>query len=909
MEEKNEFLGIIKWFDQEKGFGVVLRNSSEEYFLHKNQITGSSALFHEGVVVVFEPSLDQKRNRQSAKNAELFSKPEHWIDLASLLKSYFSTSSPNGEAEDNFPKIAYSAAIQFAGANPSAAFISGLKEVYSAIKPYLKFEWFANFSENVIFKSFSNHKANEFLRELTELYVQNLDLDILFESWTDKKLNKFWEGNHRIGIVQSYIKSIDSNITDDDRFELFLKGLYPHISLPLLEERLFSLASSQIEQVVRSKFLSNDFSFQLFPQLINQFPDLGIFLVDFAKANFPESLYLDFEGTLSTSLSEKTYLELWFKNKVKFLEGSTLKAALKENKPYHEKVIGLANEGIISLDEIKKILIENIDSNPDPNNRSEFKTLELSLVSLNNLDPSFLNTYNFPENKNIELILWVHFDHSGFDFETLKKKFIYFCPEKQVEIIKRLFHMKAIGLFDLTVEKLISLSKFDLDLFLINQKENPEIPIDISTDLIIKLLDSIQRTGEFYFESDLLTIVLQDLLIDQTKKFKFDHYFEKCQGRMEAKKDESNGVIERKPYKDKYYFQVEIYFEINRWKWNPDPNPIAFNILQEIKNLPGSKYNQEEEYWGVPGKYAEHIYQIAKKYSLEVYGTNDDSEINSHIIHLVRTKKPNGITFCEGRFTNKKDNTLKKEFWWCNGLPCLQNCETNHSPNQWSDYTLLDFLKLLDVNCDEIDSNGKIISNGKFYKFISTVNRFNELLEKLYCKDCDHILHPLKLGNFGARNVTQFHCVNEKCNNEEVVYLNNCLNGKCKNIVDSRDSKTCPNGLYVCDKCGCCCSHAQMVRRYGNLKMTGGSIGKSFENSVSKKLGHLERMVFFCYKCGNNMENEGKNTTKLNCKNCKVEYDLKHYGFKFPHIGLPKEPTDFAELKKPPHDSEEDMPF
>src|SRR5690606_36133597 len=121
--------------------------------------------------------------------------------------------------------------------------------------------------------------------------------------------------------------------------------------------------------------------------------------------------------------------------------------------------------------------------------------------------------------------------NEALNFELLKHKFIYFSPDDQIRIIRKLFYLKAIEKFDLTVEKLDELTRFDLDLYNTNLKFNPEVPIDISTDVVIKALISFKNNNRFVVESELLSIVLKDLMNTQTRRFKLSDYFENCLGR------------------------------------------------------------------------------------------------------------------------------------------------------------------------------------------------------------------------------------------------------------------------------------------------------------------------------------------------------------------------------------------
>ena len=174
---------------------------------------------------------------------------------------------------------------------------------------------------------------------------------------------------------------------------------------------------------------------------------------------------------------------------------------------------------------------------------------------------------------------------------------------------------------------------------------------------------------------------------------------------------------------------------------------------------------------------------------------------------------------------------------------------------------------------------------GKYNQFMSHINRFNQLLEKIYCKECNHILYPVESSNYAAYSVTRFCCENEKCNeHKKTVYLNHCLNGKCNSIIDSRDSKKCPNGLYICQVCGSCCSHSMFIRHLNNLEKTGGLIHSDLRLKIENKAGHLERAEYYCHSCGKMMTETSIET--FACYVCNVVYKTDKYRFKREHKSL-----------------------
>ena len=504
------------------------------------------------------------------------------------------------------------------------------------------------------------------------------------------------------------------------------------------------------------------------------------------------------------------------------------------------------------------------------------------------LDELHLDKIKQIQNDFCNVILWVLDKDNFFDFELLKQKFIYFAPDEQIRIIRKLFSLKANRQFDLTIEKLEQLTRFDLDLYKTNLKFNPDIPIDISTDVVIKALSSYQKNNRFFVESELLKVILNDIKLDKTRRFGLANYFEKCLGRLTAEYNwNRNGEISKAKYGDnKFYYAISFEYDAN--------------LVEAVKSLPGRKWNNETKVWGVPSQYETEVLNFAKEHRFFLNFEGSNYTNNIHLAEFKRTIKqgysdapniPNGIAFCEGRLANKPHEIFKKEFWWCGGQPCFSKCETIHKTDEWEKYTLLDFCEILDLNTDETNKMGDYISKGHYYQFIALINRFNRLLEKLYCQDCNHILYPSDFGtgHFAAHTVVRFQCRNDACFNNDEVYLNHCLNGQCNCIIDSRVSKRCDNGLFICDNCGSCCSHNMLERRLSNLKLTGGYIHDNLVKCVNEKLGHLERGEYYCYKCKSEMTEISSDI--FQCSNCNVKYDTTKYKFKRPHIHLRKKKT------------------
>lgn len=216
---------------------------------------------------------------------------------------------------------------------------------------------------------------------------------------------------------------------------------------------------------------------------------------------------------------------------------------------------------------------------------------------------------------------------------------------------------------------------------------------------------------------------------------------------------------------------------------------------------------------------------------------------------------PRFSTFCDGRkaivkATGEPSLCRKSglEFWWCENSQCYNACRKQYSPDAWKSYTLEDILRILDIN----------YNNSQYEILLNVINRVNRFLEHLKCRSCSTILRPRKKSNYAFYGVTNFYCSNALCEeNEKDIYLSHCLNGKCEDIIDSRDSVKCINeghgvecGWYICNNCYACCNTEKLKGRKYIIEQTGQEYKCHTE-------GHLNRGIICCPECGNETERIG----------------------------------------------------
>lgn len=733
---------------------------------------------------------------------------------------------------------------------------------------------------------------------------------VLFDS-------EFWKDKKATELIELFTNHVNTLSNDEQKYELFLKGYVKNVPQNIVRQNIHQLKNEDCIKIFNSISESKPFIKEILTEKVtlDNIGSMG-WLYDLAIKFLDQENFKAFDKKVFDTIEQSEYFKFWELGKAKLFPQNKIEEILQDKFEHYTQIIKWIENNATTTEEISGFLFSFLQKQILVTDRIIFYKQLNHIKYLLHLNELHLEKIKQINNDFYNIILWVLDKENVFDFELLKQKFIYFSPDEQVRIIRKLFLLKANGQFELTIEKLNGLTRFDLDLYKTNLKFNPDIPIDVSTNIVIKALLSYQQNQRFIVENEILTVILNDLKHNKTRRIRLSNYFEDCLGRQTANFNWSReGKIRRVNYgNNKFYFAISFPTGETHWINNRrgsrevfSANPNFENLKEAVKKISGVKWNPNEKHWGIPMQYETEVLNFAKehRFFLDFEGSNYANNI--HLADFKREDIPNGISFCEGRLANKPHKMFKKEFWWCGGHPCFSKCETIHKPAEWEKYTLLDFCEILGFNTDETNRVGDHIPKGHYYQFISLINRFNRLLEKLYCQDCNHILFPVDTSHFAAHNVVRFHCVNQECSNNDEIYLNNCLNGQCNCIIDSRISKRCDNGLFICDNCGSCCSHNMLERRLTNLKSTGGYIHDNLVKSVTEKLGHLEKSEYFCYKCKSEMTETSTDIFK--CNNCNVEYDTTKYKFKRPHIHLRKKKTTSENNGKDDESNDDDFPF
>ena len=492
-----------------------------------------------------------------------------------------------------------------------------------------------------------------------------------------------------------------------------------------------------------------------------------------------------------------------------------------------------------------------------------------------------------PLNYRLSVIIWAVYFMTSASMKALSDIFTYLPPYIQIRCVKKLFQLMAQGKINHTAESLYGFiskeGKVCLPLeiaFAYLRRREKDSSATLDNSIMLKLLDNREDYAEWIGIRQLMTDCFEGRwavleLDDNYTNKKRNNYF--------------NGIIEETsqgclkvfvPYKMidvGYDYGYNKFSKITEQKYN---NKYFHQIIELIKiTYKVTEYQEsstsEGVYFYFNNSYKVKLYALARCYNLRF--TQNDNYIDFESIENADND------FCECRLADKLDNRFGLAFYWCDNRPCFRSPVRFMLANEWEQYTILDFMRILKIPVDYVNKEGKITTYGHYIILSSYLGSFKKYFEHLKCRECGKLMKPADdkwlgekdntITNFAAHAVTEFKCVNEECGeckSENIVYLNHCFNkDKCKATIDSRDSKRCPNGQYICPECGACCSTENFSIRIENLHKTGGPISPWLIDFVNRKRGHWEKQEYYCYKCG---ERILKRDDACRCGKCDVTY-------------------------------------
>jgi hypothetical protein len=422
---------------------------------------------------------------------------------------------------------------------------------------------------------------------------------------------------------------------------------------------------------------------------------------------------------------------------------------------------------------------------------------------------SFVYHLSTSTNEHLKVLLWAMYFMSSGKIDLLKDIYCLLPVDLQIRVLKKLFNLMALGKID------SSLGWLETNLGV--NKHNLSLPIMI----VLRFLRLKMENPDAYMK-DTIMLELFAQQADQSKWYMVNKFLTPCNGRIyrpyvgpESIDDSQftfSGYIEKTICEEQNVYSFVLTKKVvTKQKEETQYDNKLFDCIQDYISINFSKdqykscdYNGNRIYY-FKDSVAHDVRLMAESYQIMM----PDVDYKHTYKQLSDSEK----FCCECRLSDKLDNSTNRLFLWCSNHSCFSKPAHFHSSNEWEDYTVLDFMRILNISTDYTSKIGKTTRFGQYIIFSSYMQSFHELYEHLKCRGCGKLMEPCDISNFSRSTVTDFHCVQSDCDCKDIVYLNHCFNQKCNHIIDSRDSKQCPNGGYICEKCGSCCSQEKFKER------------------------------------------------------------------------------------------------
>lgn len=475
-----------------------------------------------------------------------------------------------------------------------------------------------------------------------------------------------------------------------------------------------------------------------------------------------------------------------------------------------------------------------------------------------------INSIVSSDNEYLKVLTWALYFQSSGKISLLKDVFHLYPTTLQIRITKKLFNA-------------ISLKKFTPSLETLWKTIGGNIhKLSLPIEIVFKYL-SLKRDNHDSHMTDAIMLSIFQGREDYGDWFMINKLLNPCHGRLSMSYDDKgiddsyrnfNGTIKNMTVLGQDVYRVllsrkqltinESVTQYNNKFFETIKDYISISFAKEFYKIYQSGENLIYDFCLSEEK---ELRIMAEVYRLKMYDTN-----YNYNYELDEDAK---LFCCECRVSENLDTKANKVFLWCRNRPCFHKAPHFHTNYEWENYTVLDFMRILSIPTDYKNQKGKVSRHGQYLIFSSYMLSFHEFLEHLKCRKCGKLIEPCDISNFARSSLTEFACTNPICETHgDVIYLNKCFNSKCNSIIDSRDSKQCPNNSYICENCGACCSNRKYDERYTRLQMTGGFVPQWLLDAIRHKIGHWEKGELYCFSCGNKMEGDS-------CS-CGKSYEHKH---------------------------------
>ena len=272
----------------------------------------------------------------------------------------------------------------------------------------------------------------------------------------------------------------------------------------------------------------------------------------------------------------------------------------------------------------------------------------------------------------------------------------------------------------------------------------------------------------------------------------------------------------------------------------------------------------------------QQLIRLISRYYFKETFKDDDNDTMRDFLKLSYTGyfKP----YCAPTLSEANNPAIDLPFFWCRGKECFHNNLANQTlakQNDWHYYSLYHMVEIIGfpkLHMTPVGYEPDNVVRG----FIAVTNKAMQKFKRLKCRECGHLMFTDKSSGFNRHNY--YSCINPICSEARTpVYLSYCY--KCKKgLIDSRDTKRCPNNWYICPTCLACCDDEQYERQAQRFRIINRPVPERIARML--KHGHNDKGEYFCPNCGGQIEfvmDEHYGQERRVCPICRKVFDNRPY--------------------------------
>ena len=222
------FIGAVKWFDNNKGFGTLALPSGEELFVHIRRFkVPPEHIIQPGEVIVGDKKPDPKRNGYLAQNCRILKRPEDWKFVTSLLDKEHTVLIPDSHGREQKHNLTSLTARQLLRTQPKEHILAMLTANFDAHFNSSVFIPYAELIDKSVTGIFEKEIAADLLSNVYEYFGKHVSHQILFRVWKERMFRYIGypgEGDYEIPEVVFNLNATEINCEDLDRINTYSFG-------------------------------------------------------------------------------------------------------------------------------------------------------------------------------------------------------------------------------------------------------------------------------------------------------------------------------------------------------------------------------------------------------------------------------------------------------------------------------------------------------------------------------------------------------------------------------------------------------------------------------------------------------------------------------------------------------------